>query len=400
MDYPFQLRDHGDGVIEMIVSEELRSDHKSVEALRILQKKFNHVILHLENSASLNASFSQVLAELAEKLLLVAAEDSQIAIDLHGVKRFTAIAQARSWIQGEKNLAAILEQFEKMPPLQSTGYKLMLMLQNPDVSFEDLEEVIAKDQSLADRMLSTSNSAFFVRRLPFESLKSVAAFLGIEGIRQIVLQEIFDQFARLLEDQPEKVIHMRRCAHLSACIGKLVGGDQNLVRKTYFAGLFHDLGALLLCNFNRQEYGKIYELVTNGGKTLSEAEKEIFGLDHQKLGGVLVEKMGLPDYLKVTAANHHDETCVPTEDLVLPAVMTANGFLNQFIDEMPCFTQYEHFLQVFSERRQARLSAAAARKAASSADETAEEDPFALPDFFDYLKAELEKFDQNSGVNA
>lgn len=400
MDYPFQLRDHGDGVIEMIVSEELGSGHKSVEALKILQKKFNHVILHLESSASLNTSFSQVLAGLAEKLLLVAAEDRQVAIDLHGIRRFNEVAQARIWIQGEKNLAAILEQFAKMPPLQSTGYKLVQMLQNPDVSFEDLEEVIGKDKSLADRMLSTSNSAFFVRRLPFENLKSVAAFLGIEGIRQIVLQEIFDQFAELLEDQPEKLLHMRRCAHLSACIGKLIGGDQNLVRKTFFAGLFHDLGALLLCNFNRQEYGRIYELVTNGGKTLSEAEREIFGLDHQRLGGILVEKMGLPDYLKTVAADHHDETCVPTEDLVLPAVMTANGFLNQFVDEMPCFTQYEHFLQVFSERRQARLSASAAKKISSSTDEAAEEDPFVLPDFFDYLKAELEKFDHSSGTNS
>ncbi len=400
MQHPFQLRDHGGNVIEMIVVEEIRSDHKVAEALRILIKKFDYVILSLSESASLHPSFSQTMADLAAtgRLLVVAREDNQVAIEMHEVKRFKEVHEAENRVEGERHVQRILEQLKKMSPLQSSAHKLMQMLRNPDVKFEEIEEVTRNDPKLTMRMLKISNSAFFMRRMPFDSLKSVVAFLGIEGIRQIILQETFEGFAKFFANQRDKLAHMRRCSHLTAYIGKLLGGDQVLVGKMLSAGLLHDLGALMLCYYDSDEYARVNRMVRNDKKTITEAEIEVFGIDHQELGQILVPKMGMPEFLGPIMAKHHNRS-IPSGDLVLSAVMIANGYLNQHIEKLPSFTPYEQFLPAFAEeRRSKKMSATIGKKSgdlkmadiASAKEE--EGDVFAVPHIFEVLKKELDKY--------
>ncbi len=400
MQYPFQLRDHGGNVIEMIVIEEIRSDHKVAEALRILINKFDYVILSLSESASLHPSFSQTMADLAAtgKLLVVAREDNQVAIEMHEVKRFKEVHEAEHRVEGERHVQRILEQLKKMSPLQSSAHKLMQMLRNPDVKFEEIEEVTRNDPKLTMRMLKISNSAFFMRRMPFDSLKSVVAFLGIEGIRQIILQETFEGFAKFFANQRDKLAHMRRCSHLTAHIGKLLGGDQVLVGKMLSAGLLHDLGALMLCYYDSDEYARVNRMVRNDKKTITEAEIEVFGIDHQELGQILIPKMGMPDFLAPIMAKHHNKS-IPTGDLVLPAVMIANGYLNQHIEKLPSFTPYEQFLPAFAEeRRTKKMTASIGKKSGDSkmadiaAAKEEEGDVFAVPHIFEVLKKELDKY--------
>ncbi|MDD3146540.1 MAG: HDOD domain-containing protein [Candidatus Riflebacteria bacterium] len=398
--HPFQLRDHGGNVIEMIVIEEIRSDHKVVEALKILLNKFDYVILALSETASLHPSFSTAIPELTAtgRLLVVAREDKQVDIDLHDAKRFKEVPEAEHRVYGERNVARILEQLKKMSPLQSSAHKLLMMLRNPDVKFEDIEEVTRNDPKLTMRMLKISNSAFFMRRMPFESLKSVVAFLGIEGIRQIITQETFEGFAKFFANQRDKLAHMRRCSHLAAYIGKLMGGDQNLVGKMLSAGLLHDLGALMLCYYDSDEYARVTRMVRNDKKSICEAEIEVFGIDHQELGQILIPKMGMPEYLAPIMGKHHNQS-IPAGDFVLGSVIIANGFLNQRIENLPSFTPYEHLLPAFAEERRNKKSTSSIGKKSSEskmAEITANKEEegyvFAVPEVFDVLKKELDKF--------
>ncbi len=398
--HPFQLRDHGGNVIEMIVIEEIRSDHKVVEALKILLNKFDYVILALSETASLHPSFASAMPELAAtgRLLVVAREDAQVAIDLHEAKRFKEVEEAEHRVYGERNVARILEQLKKMSPLQSSAHKLMMMLRNPDVKFEEIEEVTRNDPKLTMRMLKISNSAFFIRRMPFENLKAVVAFLGIEGIRQIVVQETFEGFAKFFANQRDKLAHMRRCSHLTAYIGKLLGGDQNLVGKMLSAGLLHDLGALMLSYYDTDEYARVNRMVRNEKKTVCEAEIEVFGIDHQELGKILIPKMGMPEYLAPIMAKHHSHS-IPSGDFVLEAVMIANGYLNQHIEKFPSFSPYEQFLPAFAdERRNKKTTVSIGKKSGESkmAEITAGKDEegtvFIVPEIFEILKKELDKY--------
>ncbi|MBU1107715.1 MAG: HDOD domain-containing protein [Candidatus Riflebacteria bacterium] len=400
--YPFQIRNHGENVIEIIVGDVVKPEHKITEALHILLKKFEFVILSLKPTASLHPSFAESMAELsaAGKLLVVACEDEQIQVDLHQARKFADLKGAQHRVEGERNVSKILKHISSLAPLQSSANKLMHMLRNPDVKFEDIEEVTRKDPKLVMRMLKIANSAFFMRRMPFEDLKAVVTFLGIDGIRQIILHETFEGFAQVFANQRDKLAHMRRCAHLAAYIGKLLGGDQSFISKISSAGMLHDLGALALCFYDSKEYSRVTMKIRNDRKTVCEAELEVFGIDHQELGQLLAPKMGMPDYLGPVMGRHHDRT-VPVDNHLLIAVMIANGYLNQQIERLS-FTPYEQYLSVFNEERRKRKSTASLSKKSSGgetkiAEIAADQDKdsneiFKIPQLYDVLKKELDKF--------
>jgi len=399
--YPFQIVNHGDNVFEMIVGDVIKPDHKVAEALGILLTKCDYVILSLKESAVLHESFAEKMAELSAsgRLLVVAREDDQIQINIAETKKFNELQAAQNRVNGERNLEKILKQIENLPLMQSSANKLLNMLRDPEVTFENIEEVTSKDPKLVLRMLKIANSAVFMRRMPFENLKAVVTYLGLDGIREIILQETFTGFAKVFANQREKLAHMRRCAHLATWIGKLIGVDINLLSRMNSAGLLHDIGALALCFYDSQEYARATMKVRNDKKSVCEAEIEVFGIDHQELGMLMAQKIGMPDYLWPAMAKHHNRD-LPSEDLLLISVVTANGYLNQFIENLP-FTPYEPFLPVLAEKRRkkeavgrvlARPGQTSAQNAIDSLISGNDGEVFKVPYVYGILKAELDRF--------
>jgi len=399
--YPFQIVNHGDNVFEMIVGDVITPDHKVAEALGILLKKCDYLILSLKETAVLHESFTRQMGELSAsgRLLVVAKENEQIQVELPATKKFNELQAAQNRVNGERNLEKILKQIEDLPLMQSSANKLLNMLRDPEVTFEHIEEVTSKDPKLVMRMLKIANSAVFVRRMPFENLKAVVTYLGLDGIKEIILQETFDGFAKVFANQREKLAHMRRCAHLATWIGKLTGVDINLLSRMNSAGLLHDIGALALCFYDSQEYARATMKVRNDKKSVCEAEIEVFGIDHQELGMLMAKKIGMPEYLWPAMARHHDRD-IPSDDLLLISVITANGYLNQFIENLP-FTPYEPFLPVLAEKRHkkesgsrvlARPAQTTAQNAVNSLISGNDGEVFKVPYVYEILKAELDRF--------
>lgn len=71
--YPFQLMDHGDKIIEMIVSESITPGHRTLSAISILQGKFDFVVLTLRPPLTISASLEKFTqkADLGELLLVI-----------------------------------------------------------------------------------------------------------------------------------------------------------------------------------------------------------------------------------------------------------------------------------------------------------------------------------------
>ncbi len=399
--YPFQIRDHGDSVIEMLVDEKIGENHKIAAALGTLLKKFDFVILSLKETAVLQEGFAAAIAELSAsgKLIVVAQKDEQIQVDLHLAKRYNDLANAQKRISGERNLEKILKRIEALPLIQSSAYKILNMLRCKNITFEEIEEVTSKDPKLVMNMLKIANSAIFMRRIPFENLKSIVTFLGLDGIKEIILQEIFEGFSQVFANQREKLAHMRRCAHLATYIGRLIGAENNIISRMNSAGLLHDIGSLALCFYDSSEYARATMKVRNDRMSIGAAEIEVFGIDHQELGNLMAQKIGMPDYLWTAVARHHDQT-VPADNLLMMSVITANGYLNQQIENLPV-TPYAYCLQALAAERQRNIAAGKvvgknARNPSQSnkivTDKNKEEEIFKVPLIYEVLKDELDRF--------
>src|SRR5690606_12472128 len=76
--------------------------------------------------------------------------------------------------------------------------------------------------------------------------------------------------------------------------------------RAYSAGLLHDLGMLALLTLYPAEYQQLLLLADRDDRDLRRSEREVFGQDHEMVGGELVGRIGLPTELRPILSNHHD----------------------------------------------------------------------------------------------
>jgi signal transduction histidine kinase len=74
--------------------------------------------------------------------------------------------------------------------------------------------------------------------------------------------------------------------------------------EAFIAGLLHDVGVLFFINHYPKEYSKIFRRQIRAS-SLSEAEIEVFGIDHAEVGFHMAEKWCLPPYIMSAIGNHH-----------------------------------------------------------------------------------------------
>jgi putative nucleotidyltransferase with HDIG domain len=73
----------------------------------------------------------------------------------------------------------------------------------------------------------------------------------------------------------------------------------------YTAGLLHDIGKVVLDQYMAPAFPYFYRRIFSDGVALTDAEYEMFGLDHTEAGRKLAERWSLPQNLIDTISHHH-----------------------------------------------------------------------------------------------
>jgi HD-like signal output (HDOD) protein len=73
------------------------------------------------------------------------------------------------------------------------------------------------------------------------------------------------------------------------------------------AGLLHDIGFLLLGHLRKAEFNQLNAAIRKNPEIpVHTLEQKIVGTNHNILGGVILQKWGLPEPLVITAREHHN----------------------------------------------------------------------------------------------
>ena len=128
----------------------------------------------------------------------------------------------------------------RLPADRIRVLNLLRRLQDPDLNFDELAELVAEDVYLSYRLLRLINSAYFPIRRKVESIQRAVVYLGLNGVRTwatwIALAGIHDKPSEL------KVVALAR-ARMCALLCDALGGSH---RDRYFTvGLFSAVDALL-----------------------------------------------------------------------------------------------------------------------------------------------------------
>mgnify|MGYP001272871874 CR=1 FL=1 len=206
------------------------------------------------------------------------------------------------------NVADFLNHEIKLPTLPGIFLKINETITRPNSSAFDIANLISKDTSLSARLLKIVNSAFYGFPSKIDNLFRAVSIVGTNQLSTLATGvSLIDAFRKV----PSAYIDMGmfwRHSIVCGTIGRIVAGYKNIqnTERLFVAGLFHDIGRLLLLQYAPEISCEMLQVAKRNGHVLYELERDRLGFDHAIIGGKLLEQWKLPFSLENVVTHHHE----------------------------------------------------------------------------------------------
>ncbi len=202
----------------------------------------------------------------------------------------------------------ILAAIKTVPSLPSVVIKLRKYLNDPDVDFRELAQVIQYDPGLTANILQLANSAYFGWSGTIKTVQEAIARLGTNRIFQMVLCMSVAPLVRKPikgydTDAEGLWNHSIATAMCAEQLAKVLKHPQ--AEEAFTAGLLHDMGKVVLGTFVEVDDEPIKEIMASDDLSFNEAEFMVLGIDHAEVAGELLKSWSLPDNVVAAARWHH-----------------------------------------------------------------------------------------------
>ncbi len=202
-------------------------------------------------------------------------------------------------------VTALLKRLKDFPSLSGIILKVERLIENPNTSAHDLEELIKLDPALTARILRVANSGYYAFRQRISDLSHAIAILGFNTIKTIVLtSEVFSVFPakrNRLFDRYEFWKHSVATACGAVALARAFNLDS--VDDVFVAAMLHDIGKLALDEIMPSEFRVVMEHVEKTRTDMCSVEQSHFGIHHCDVAAYLAEKWKFPDSLIVLMKN-------------------------------------------------------------------------------------------------
>lgn len=204
---------------------------------------------------------------------------------------------------------ALVEDVQGLVSLPEVAMKINDMVDDPEVTIEDIGKLISQDPALTVRVLGIANSPYYGFSSEISTISRAVTVLGTKQIRDVVLStavtNAFDGIPIDLISVDDFWYHSVYCGLLAQELANIHNPPQG--ESIFVAGLLHDIGHLVMLNKIPQLMQDAL-LITLQGEcdTLIEAERQVIGSDHVEVGAELARTWHLPAYLVTCIEYHHD----------------------------------------------------------------------------------------------
>ncbi len=208
----------------------------------------------------------------------------------------------------DKYLKRIIEQAESLPPFPNVVQKVMPLLQAM-APVKQIEQVIQYDPAIASRVIALSRSPVYARRHSIGSLRDAIIALGQRDLIKVVLAACSARYFQGATEgydlrEGELWEHAVGVALMTEILAAFLNNKN--VFTLYTAGLLHDIGKTVLHFYVKDQFENIINLVKNKNMHFLDAEREVLGIDHQQLGGLIAKKWNFPDAVVAAIRFHHE----------------------------------------------------------------------------------------------
>lgn len=223
----------------------------------------------------------------------------------------------------------IVLRLRRLPALPSVLDAVLSSFADDDVDIGQICKQIACDQALTARLLRVANSSFYGLQCRVATINDAVVVLGFRAVRSMVLTLSVNAAFRA-DACPgfDPLAYTRHCVGVglaARAIGEATGRSADLA---FAGGILHDIGKLVLASLYASEYAAVLAYRAEHDCPLLLAERDILGLDHGVVGGLLVETWNFPAILGSAIAEHHAPSAATADslaDLIHVADAIAHG---------------------------------------------------------------------------
>jgi HD-like signal output (HDOD) protein len=204
----------------------------------------------------------------------------------------------------------------------------MASLAQQDVSFAAISVLIEKDTVLAGNLLKIVNSALYARCGTITSVRHAVSMLGVNKLRNATLGMSVARMWNQIKTPPgwsmaSFNLHSAGVAILSDLLAQKLPVDY--AEEAFAAGLFHDLGWLLVVLGCPEEFKQASRAIQQSDPASAPGESEILGISHGELSAQALAIWNLPEPIQ-NAVRYHAK---PEED---PAAGSAMVPLSRIVN--------------------------------------------------------------------
>lgn len=214
------------------------------------------------------------------------------------------------------DIEKLISQIDDLPTLPDVASRINREMQSEGMNAKLLSEIIADDTSLAAKVLRLANSAFYGLQKQVTTLNKAVMILGFNTVKNLALSVSIHSLFKERPGSPIDVKGLWLHSLGSAVATKII--TENIYKKlgeeVFLFGILHDIGKIAFINAMPQEYEKVLVLVRDKQMPQADAETEVLGFTHQRLGSQLIENWKFPDNI-VQAVKYHHEPQLKTEKI-------------------------------------------------------------------------------------
>ena len=192
----------------------------------------------------------------------------------------------------------IIAKAENIPTLPTVAQSLISLTSgDSQAKIGDVIEQIKMDQGISSKVIKLVNSPFYGVRKDITSIDRATMLLGFSSVKNIALAISIDQYFQ----KPFKMFnttgqaiwnHAYNVALICSLIAKKMQLDEEAL---YMAGLFHDIGKVVMVDF-----------LIKPAETV-EDERSQLGTDHAEIGSYILNKWSVSPTIVEAVKTHHDE---------------------------------------------------------------------------------------------
>jgi HD-like signal output (HDOD) protein len=213
--------------------------------------------------------------------------------------------------------AIVLKALADLPPFSPVLSKLLASLSTDDVAFGQLATLIERDTVLSGSVLKLVNAAAYARRGQVSSIAHAISVLGLTKLRNLILGLSITRMVRSAKtttgwSQANFNMHSVATAILTDHLAQHV--SVNYPEGAFIAGLFHDIGRLLIASGLLEEHHEIQRQFEAGNRTLSECEISVIGISHAGIAALALAEWNLPSPIQSAVEFHNDPASNPRLD--------------------------------------------------------------------------------------